>query len=320
MDRSLKKNRLLNKAAHIVIKDCLGVKQGEKVVIVTDEFCYTIGHALWNSLKIFTDPILIEIKARNIHGEEPPQLVADVIKSCDVFIMPTWYSLTHTCARIEASKNGARGATMPGITVDVMVRALNVDHNEIDMLTKRVTNLLSKAKKAIITTEQGTYLELQLAERRGYIDTGIIKKPRKFSNLPAGEAYIAPQEFKSNGVIVVDGSFAPVGFLKSPVTIEVNNGSLVSVKGNRTLSTIFKKYGKKERILCELGIGTNPSARITGNVLEDEKTLGSIHVAFGNNMGFGGVNKARIHLDGVVKNPSVWLDEKPIIKKGNFLI
>ena len=54
--------------------------------------------------------------------------------------------------------------------------------------------------------------------------------------------------------------------------------------------------------------------------IEDEKTLGSIHVAFGNNMGFGGVNKARIHLDGVVKNPSVWLDEKPIIKKGNFLI
>lgn len=320
MSHSRRRNKKLLRAVQIIIKDCLGIEPNDKVVIVTDEYCYTIGYNLWNSVKEITDPVLIEIEARNIHGEEPPQLVDDILKNCDVFIMPTWYSLTHTRARIEANKNGARGATMPGITVDVMTRALNVNHHKIAVLTKKVANLLSKTKKAVITTTGGTYLELHLAKRRGYIDTGIIKKPGEFSNLPAGEAYIAPQEYKSNGIIVVDGSFAPVGFLKNPVTIDVNNGSLMKVRGNRKLSTIFKNYGKKEHILCEFGIGTNASAKITGNVLEDEKVLGSIHVAFGNNLGFGGNNKARIHLDGVIKKPSVWLDGKPIIKKGKFLI
>ncbi|GAI14876.1 unnamed protein product, partial [marine sediment metagenome] len=144
--------------------------------------------------------------------------------------------------------------------------------------------------------------------------------PGNFSNLPAGEAYIAPVENKSNGNIVVDGSFAPIGFLKNKVTLEIKNGQIVSLKGNQRLNAVFKKYGKKERTLCEFGIGTNPKAKITGNVLEDEKVLGSIHIAFGHNLGFGGKNKAKIHLDGVIKKPSVWIDEQQIIKKGKFLI
>jgi aminopeptidase len=320
MNHSRTRNKKLNKAALIIIRDCLGIKHGEKVVIITDDYCRSIGYTLWYALEEITDPILITIKRRHIHGEEPPQLVADVLRNCDVFIMPTWYSLTHTHARIAANKNGARGATMPGITVDVMARALNVDHRRITVVTKKLAILLSKAKKALITTERGTHLELHLAKRRGYIDTGIIKKPKEFSNLPAGEAYIAPQEYKSKGIIVVDGSFAPVGLLKNPVVLEINNGCLVKINGNRTLSTIFKNYGKRERILGELGIGTNPRAKITGNVLEDEKVLGSVHVAFGNNVGFGGNNTAKIHLDGVIKKPSVSLDGKLIIRKGKFLI
>ncbi|KPJ72185.1 hypothetical protein AMJ52_07170 [candidate division TA06 bacterium DG_78] len=320
MNFSRRKNKKLYRAALVIIKDCLGIKHNEKVVIITDDYCDTIGYTLWNALREITDPILIKIKRRHIHGEEPPQLVADVLKNCDVFIMPTWYSLTHTRARIAANRNGARGTTMPGITVDVMTRALNVDHRRINVLTRRLVNLLSKANKALITTERGTHLELHLAKRRGYVDTGIIKKPKEFSNLPAGEAYIAPQEYKSNGTIVVDGSFAPVGLMKNPVVLKINKGSLVKINGNHTLNHLFKKYGKRERVLCELGIGTNPRARITGNVLEDEKVLGSVHVAFGNNVGFGGTNTAKIHLDGVMKKPSVSLDGKLIIRKGKFLI
>lgn len=201
-----------------------------------------------------------------------------------------------------------------------MTRALNVDHRRINVLTRKLANLLSKANKALITTDRGTHLELHLAKRRGYVDTGIIKKPKEFSNLPAGEAYIAPQEYKSNGIIVVDGSFAPVGLMKNPVVLEINKGSLVKINGNHTLNHLFKKYGKRERVLCELGIGTNPRARITGNVLEDEKVLGSVHVAFGNNVGFGGINTAKIHLDGVMKKPSVSLDGKLLIRKGKFVI
>jgi aminopeptidase len=311
---------LQNKAANIVIKGCLGVKKGEKVVVITDKPCRTVGVILWEKLRKIADPIFVEIEPRHIHGEEPPSLIPELLKKSDVFIMPTSKSLSHTRARIEACLNGARGVTMPGITLTMFERTINVDYKRIANLTGQIADLLSKAKKATITTRYGTRLNLSLANRHGYIDTGSTKKPGQFSNLPAGEAYIAPLETSSQGSIAIDGSFAPIGLLHGKVFLEIKNGQIIRINGHKKLKSIFTKYGKKERTLCEFGVGTNYKAKIIGEVLEDEKARGSIHIAFGNNLGFGGKNKARIHLDGVIKAPNVWLDEKLIIKRGKILI
>ena len=310
----------LQNAAHTVIHDCLKIKKKEKVVIVVDKPCRQVGEVLWHAAKKVVDPIIMEITPRSMHGEEPPPLIADVIKKSDVFILPTSRSLSHTRARIEANEHGARGATMPGITVEIMKRSLNADYHHIARVTKRLAAILSRGRIARIETGAGSLLELSLVRRKGYIDTGLIHAPGAFSNLPSGEAYIAPEETQSNGTVVFDGSFAPIGFLKKPVTLHVKQGRITRITGNRSLQAIFSKYGMRERVLCELGIGTNPSAKITGNVLEDEKRLGSIHLAFGNNLGFGGRNKARIHLDGVIKKPTIYIDKTLIIKKGKFLL
>jgi aminopeptidase len=312
--------RRLLKAAKIVIDDCLGVKPGERAVVVTDEPCQAVGYAIWVALRKRTDPILIEIDPRKIHGEEPPDLVARVLRQCDVFIMPTSRSLTHTQARINANKRGARGATMPGITVEMMLRTLNADYRRIARLTRKVCKRLSAARHARVQSEIGTDLKLDLSKRKCCHDTGVIRAKGSFSNLPAGEAYVAPVENKSRGVVVVDGSFAPIGAVAAPLRLEVSNGTIAKVKGSQKMAAIFRRYGKREKTLCEFGIGTNYRARITGNVLEDEKMLGTIHVAFGNNLAFGGKNNARIHLDAVIKKPTVWLDEKLIIRKGKFLV
>jgi aminopeptidase len=312
--------RRLLKAAGIVIHDCLRVRPSERVVVVTDEPCQTVGFALWTALRKTTDPILIEIASRKIHGEEPPDLMASLLKECDVFIMPTSRSLTHTHARIAANKKGARGATMPGITVEMMLRTLSADYRRIARLTRRVCRLVDTARHARIRSEIGTDLHLDLRKRTCCLDTGMITERGSFSNLPAGEAYVAPVENKSNGVVMVDGSFAPIGAIAMPLRLDVKNGVITRVQGNRRMASIFRKYSKREKTLCEFGIGTNYKAKITGNVLEDEKVLGTIHVAFGNNLAFGGKNNARIHLDAVIRKPSVWLDDKLLIRKGKFLI
>ncbi len=307
------------KAARIVVDDCLAVKPHERAVVITDEPCQAVGYAVWAALCKTTDAMLVEISPRDIHGEEPPDLVASMLRECDVFVMPTSRSLTHTHARIDANKKGARGATMPGITIEMMLRTLNADYQRIARLTRKLGRLLGAARHALIQSDIGTDLELDLSKRKCCLDTGMIQEKGSFSNLPAGEAYIAPIENKSNGVIIVDGSFAPIGAVAMPIKVDVKNGHIRKIQGSRKMSSIFKKYGKREKTLCEFGIGTNYKARITGNVLEDEKVLGTIHVAFGNNLAFGGNNDARIHLDAVIRKPTVWLDDRLIIRKGKFL-
>ncbi len=309
----------LRKAAQIVIKDCLKVRKKEKVVIVTDRFCRTIAEALHSAAQAITEPILIEIVPTNIHGTEPPEMISKILSMSDVFILPTEFSLTHTRARIMACRAGARGATMPGITIDMMNRTLNADYRRIARLADRISTDLSRTRKVRITTGLGTDLEISVQGRRAYIDNGIIHTPGSFSNLPAGESYIAPVENGSNGLIVVDGSFAPIGKIKNRIVIEVSRGLIKKISGNKKISDIFNKYGQRERILCELGIGTNYRARISGNVLEDEKVLGTVHVAFGNNLGFGGKNNALIHLDAVITKPTVWFGDRPIIKNGKLI-
>jgi len=314
MDQS----RKLWQAAETVIYECLAVKKGERVAVITDLPCRKIGWALWQVLKDYNEAILVEMNPREIHGMEPPALVTEILMKSDVFVIPTSRSLTHTKARINACKAGARGATMPGITTDMMTRTLNADYRRIARLTDRVTRRLSAARKVRITTELGTDLELEIAGRKADPDTGIVTRPGAFSNLPAGESYVAPIENRSQGRIVVDGSFAPVGRLRQPVIIDLRDGMITRITGNKELAAIFRKYGSHERTLGELGLGTNYQAVITGNVLEDEKVMGTIHVAFGNNLGFGGKNKADIHLDGIVKQPNVWFDDQLIIKKGRL--
>ncbi|MEO0127000.1 MAG: aminopeptidase [candidate division WOR-3 bacterium] len=306
-------------SADIVIHQCLSIKNGERVVIVTDKPCKKIGEVLWEQLPDKKDSYLVEIAPTGGHGKEPPPLIGEILKKCDVFIIPTSFSLTHTQARIKATKSGVRGATMPGITTDLMIRTLNADYNKIARLTKKVEALLTRTKEVLVKTGNNE-LYLDITSRRGHPDTGIIRTPGSFSNLPAGESYCAPLEDKSEGKVVIDGSFAPLGLLKKPVILTLKSGKIVKLEGNKTLEKIFDQAGEKGRVLCELGIGTNYKAIITGNVLEDEKVMGTIHLAFGNNLGFGGKNDAKIHLDGVIRKPWVWFDKKLVIKQGKIVI
>ncbi|MEO0142232.1 MAG: aminopeptidase [candidate division WOR-3 bacterium] len=310
----------IRSSARVIINQCLGIKRGERVVIIVDRPCRRIGEALWNELPDRSSSILIEIEPTGIHGKEPPPIIAEILKRCDAFIIPTSFSLTHTRARIEATKMGVRGATMPGITLSVMARTLNADYHKIAQITEKMAGLLTAAKKVTIKTADDYELHLDIESRPGHPDTGIITEPGSFSNLPAGEAYCAPVEGNSEGKVVIDGSFAPIGLLKKPVELIIKAGRIVGIKGSNKLTEIFKKAPESGRILCELGIGTNYRARITGNVLEDEKVMGTVHIAFGNNLGFGGKNDAPLHLDGVIRRPVVWFDEKLVIERGKILV
>ncbi|RKY86387.1 aminopeptidase [candidate division KSB1 bacterium] len=309
----------------IALRDCMAVKKGESVLIITDENKREIGYALWETAKeLETEAMILEIIPTKSDGEEPPRSVAEIMKSVDVLLCPTTKSLSHTDARRNASKAGVRIATLPGITEDTLVRTLDADYNRIAELSIKLAKILTEAKIIRVTTEKGTDITMPVEGREGHEDTGLVHKPGDFANLPAGEAYIAPLEEKSNGVFVVDGAMAGLGVLKETfIKIKVVDGYATEISGGpeaEKLIETIEPFGKPGRNIAEFGIGTNYKAQITGSPLEDEKIIGTIHIALGDNVSMGGTVNVPSHLDGIIRKPTVEIDGKIIMKNGEFMI
>ncbi len=313
----------LDKACIIAIKDCMGAKPKEKILIITDENKNEIGYALYkNAMKLGHESLFVEMKSREINGEEPPQYVAELMKKFDVVLCPTTKSLTHTDARRNASAQGVRIATFPGITKDVMIRGLNADYKQIAALTLKLMKMMQKTKIARVTAPNGTDITMDISNRKVIPSKGLFHKKGESGNLPTGEAFTAPVEGTTNGVFVVDGSMAGIGVISGkPIKIEVKDGYAVKITGDAKAAKLRKmlhKVGKDAFAIAELGIGTNDKAKLSGLLLEDEKVKGTVHIAVGNNISMGGNISVPIHLDGVIKKPTVYFDGKEIMKSGKL--
>ncbi|GBE54856.1 MAG TPA: aminopeptidase [Euryarchaeota archaeon] len=302
-----------------IFGETIGIKEEEEVLIVSDYNSFEMGEIVRKTVeKLSREVISIIMKQRERDGEEPPGVIAESMRAADVVIAPTSKSLTHTEARKRACRAGARVATMPGITKSMLFSgAMTADYREVRRISDFIARKLTEADEIRIKTEAGTDFKASLKDRKGIADSGDIKKAGTFGNLPAGEAFIAPLEDSDEGRIVFDASMANLGRIAQPVIVEVSNGRAFNV--NRPeLEELFRSV-ENSRVIAEIGIGCNPSARITGNVLEDEKAFKTVHIAFGDNNTFGGTNRANLHMDGVMLKPSLWLDGKKIMEEGNFL-
>jgi leucyl aminopeptidase (aminopeptidase T) len=314
----------LKKAALVAVRDCLAVKSGEQVLVITDEPKRTIGYALWEAAKeLGAEAFLTEMLPRSSHGEEPPAPIAQLMGLVNVVLCPTTRSLTHTNARREASKKGVRIATLPGITEDMMIRTLSADYQRVAELSRKLAEILDAAQVIRVVSEKGTDITLPKSGRKAMADTGLYHNPGEMGNLPAGEAFLAPLEGQSNGVIVVDGAMAGVGIVKKPIRIVVENGYATEITGGPeadALKALMEPHGRDAFNVAEFGMGTNYKAKLTGQILEDEKVLGTVHIAFGDNVSMGGTVSVASHLDGLIKKPTVYVDDRMIMEKGKLLV
>ena len=168
----------------------------------------------------------------------------------------------------------------------------------------------------------GTNVLLPVAGRTALASTGLFRERGQWGNLPTGEAYLAPLEGRSSGVVVVDGSMAGIGVTTQPIRIVVENGYATEITGGREadeLIALLEPHGRDARNVAEFGIGTNDRAKLSGVILEDEKVMGTIHIAFGDNKSMGGRVGVASHLDGLVTQPTVWFDERKIMDAGRLL-
>jgi len=310
-------------AVRTVLEDCLAVQAGENVLVVTDPKRRSIAEALIeHSRSIGAESVLAEMSERETNGTEPPHVVAAAMLECDVCVAPTTKSLSHTEARAAATKKGARIATMPQVTEDMLLRTMSSDYSEVRRRSSAVAKLLTDGREVRITTEAGTDVTFIIDGRSGIGDDGDIRARGAFGNLPAGEAFVAPVENATQGRIVFDGSMWPMGRLSNPLTVDIEDGYATSMSGEPAgeFRSLIEPYGREAFAVAELGIGTNERATLTGNVLEDEKILGTIHVAFGDNHSFGGTIRVQSHQDGVVLKPTMRIDGTTVLEDGLLLV
>ena len=310
----------LTRAVAVVIERCLAVQPGENVVIVADPGTGPLGEALRDAAGAAgADAVLALMDERATDGTDPPPPVAAALAAADVYIAPTSRSLSHTPARKRASEAGARGATMPGVTAEMLARVMGVEFATMAARSRRVADLLTAAESAHVTCPRGTDVRIELAGREGIADDGDLTARGSFGNLPCGEAFIAP--IGGEGTIVAT-SLAPLGLSDPPARLTMAGGHVVGAEGGLGPEYLgrLRAHGDAGTNLAELGVGTNDAATLTGNVLEDEKILGTVHIAFGASAGIGGTVSVPIHLDVVIPDASLTIGETEVLDRGRFVL
>jgi leucyl aminopeptidase (aminopeptidase T) len=313
----------LDRAVKTVVRQCMGISPGEEVLVVCNPVTEEIGALMRIEAQgDGADATLAVISERDSAAAEPPRVVAAAMAAADVVLAPTIQSLSHTAARKVASEAGVRIGTLPGVTEEMLGRLMTGDLEEIRRRGWAVVTALNRGSEARITCRHGSDLRIGLKGRMGIVDAGELGNKGAFGNLPCGEGFIAPLEGTTEGTLVIDGSIAEIGLLDTPVSLTVREGNLVEATGNDggRLMELLTAHGEDGTNVAELGIGTNEEAILTGNILEDEKILGTCHVAFGASAAIGGTVQVPVHLDCVVLEPTVEIDGETIVSGGDLLV
>ena len=306
-----------------ILKKVLDLKSSESFLITTDEPKKELAMQVYEHAKNITPSARIEIiKELERDGQEPEPEVAELMLNHNVQFYLTSKSLSHTKARRNATKKGHRIISAPGLTQSMIERCVDIDYDRLIKFHDRLRPIILNSKEIHIKTKAGTDIRTAVHDTQGKSDNLLKNKKGAFGNLPTGEVDSGIVREKTNGTIVFDGSFPGIGTIKNSVRVNVVNGVgniIVENEEGKKIKEMLTEVGEDAFKLAELGIGTNPKAEITGNVLEDEKVLGTVHFAFGNDLTYNGNNNVPVHLDGILRNPTLKVDNKIIMKDGEFI-
>ena len=310
-----------------VVQQCADVKPGEKVVISTDTNKIRIAEVLAAAVAgVGGVPVITVITPTGAHGAQLPLPVTAACREADVFFLPATYSQTHTDARIEAIKAGARGCTMCEITEDCFCGStVRADFEELDKIGRILGAALAKTSVMRVRTDSGTDITAEVTGRPVQYETGLFRKPREFAAFPNSEINIAPIEGTAHGKVVVDVRVMNIGVVKNePVTCYFEKGELVEIEGG-PLAAAFKEmmagYGDRTAYnVAEFGLGLNKLSRLYATNLEDLGRLGNFHIGLGSNYAIGGKVKAPCHVDISLRHARVDFDGKRVYDDENILL
>ena len=322
------------------IENCLKVRSNDNVVIITDKETLKIGSALKQAIEKITTKIQFFIMEDfGIRPIDFPAAIRNAIRVADVSIYAAQGAegelQTFRMAMIKSidANPNLRHAHMIGITPEIMKDGMCSDYKEIQRISRLVYEKVKNAKRIKVVTEKGAdFIGEFSSDIKWVVSDGDIQ-PGFWKNLPDGEVFTCPANVE--GTIVIDGCLGDFftekygSVEKTPVTIVVSKSRAIreSIKcKNKKLLKEFIKYlfenDKNSDRIGEFAIGTNTGLKkLIYNLLQDEKFPG-IHVAFGSSHSAktGAKWESKSHVDGVLKNPFIYVDDEMIMNKGNFVI
>ena len=329
----------IKEGARQAVENCLKVKDGEKVVIITDRETFEVGSVIKETVEKITDNI--QFFVMEDFGERPlnlPNQIAEELKEADVSfyvargVGEEFRTFRRPMTEIVDANKKLRHAHMFDITKELMEDGMCSDYEEIQRISKLVYLKVRNAKTIRVITDSGTDIIAQFSpDIKWAICDGNIGSEH-WSNLPDGEVFTCPANI--NGIAVIDGCLddfftEKYGSLeKTPITVNIKNGRAVpdSIKcSNKELEIEFNKYifetDKNSSRVGEFALGTNVGLKkLVGSILQDEKFPG-VHIAFGSPLPdhTGADWDSDIHVDCGMKNTTVYVGNKTIMKKGKYI-
>ena len=317
---------MLEVVASRVVVEYLAIAPGEHFAIVVDTRTDpAIAPALARAAALHgADPTIVTISPRQRSGAEPPPPAVAAMAAADVVLCAATTSLYHTAAKAAAQRAGARGVFNAPSRISAWTHgAMTADFFAIRRQAERLADLFRATSEVRVTSAAGTDLTARIEGREPVAWlTGICRLPGEASAYPGGEVSLPPLEGTANGVIVWEAVASDLGALAEPVRITVRDGRAVQVEGGAEaarLRRILDEVVDADNI-GEIGIGLNPAARISDEITESKKALGTVHIALGDSANeYGGLVECEVHLDGLVLQPTVAFDGTAIIVDGRHL-
>jgi leucyl aminopeptidase (aminopeptidase T) len=314
--------------ARRIVDSVLGVRPGERVVIVTDtDSPATITEVFATVVRAAgAAPLVVRMLPHEVGGQEPVAPVAAAMQAADAVILQDAYALVHTDAFRAAAARGVRLLELWGVTEEMMVRGgLLADYAQVARVTAAVVEAAQGASEARLTTPAGTDLRVGIAGRPPVPLTGEALYAGSFASLPGGEVAIAPVEGTAAGVLVDPFLLErkDLAYRKEPLRIEVAGGRVVAVDGGReamAVRRLIEDNGPTAANIAEFALGTNAWCRPYDSLREAKKALGTAHVAIGDSRSIGGEVTSPIHMDMIFDRATVSFDGRTVLADGRLLV
>lgn len=322
----------LRKAAFVFIKELLHLKQGEKLLIYVDQRSdYPTVEIIQESAQQMGGVTEIFTLNSNLKLPDMAQELTDKIEkgAFDIVCELSEQSIYQTLVWERALQLGSRIYSLGGMDSNAFIRCVGeVNHNLMFQFGLTLRGTLEQADALQIITKEGTNIKLRmntnlisrfiskLKRKQGsciWYPSGILTEDIKYSFLGGQLSFQGIAE-TIEGMAVIDGYLWPpkeIGRLDTPITLKIKKGRVIEIGGCPVKSKVLNRwFGQEPKELQHFCIGFNPGATLSGKLMEAERVFGCISI---------GIGKYPFHMDGVIKNPSVLLDDKFIEQEGSFI-